>query len=63
MAMAGLDLIPVMDMEMSQVNVLYPQAKATSTVNWHQNGFPFVCVVMLSNMEGTKGDMLYGSLS
>ena len=42
-------------MEISQVNILYPEGKATSTVNWHRGGFPFVCVVMLSNMEGTKG--------
>lgn len=44
-----------MDTEISQVNVLYPEAKATSSVNWHRSSFPFVCVVMLSNMDGTKG--------
>ncbi|KAH8799641.1 hypothetical protein F5884DRAFT_863249 [Xylogone sp. PMI_703] len=52
---AGLRLIPAMDIEISQVNVLYPKKKATSGIDWHRSSFPFVCVMMLSNMEGTKG--------
>lgn len=56
--LAQSDLIPVMDTEISQLNILKPSkdlSKVTSAGTWHRSSFPFTFVLMLSNMDGTEG--------
>jgi len=52
---ANVELISAVDMEIAQVNILHSQEKTPSSMTSSRAGFPFVCVLMLSNMEDTKG--------
>lgn len=66
---AGIDLVPHVDWEIANINVSasYDQSTETeentiddfndrpSTVTWHFDSFPFVCVTMLSDCTGMVG--------
>lgn len=65
---AGVDLIPSIDFEVANINIsvnnestpVCPQKDAPlgdglSSVAWHYDSFPFVCVVMLSDCTGMMG--------
>lgn len=67
--MAGVELVPALDFDIANINIsvgnksvnLTPPKKDTtldeelSSVAWHYDSFPFVCVSMLSNCEGMVG--------
>lgn len=66
---AGVDLVPVMDYEIGTVLVASTpesvlEARRASNksgdaegkvTNWHKDHYPFVCVVMMSDVSGMKG--------
>ena len=66
---AGIDLVPSIDFEIANINIsvnndtktVYkandnePLGDGLSSVAWHYDSFPFVCVVMLSDCEGMVG--------
>jgi hypothetical protein len=68
---AGIDLVPSMDFEIANINISAnedsqavieeksdaadPLGDGLSTVAWHYDSFPFVCVVMLSDCTGMIG--------
>ena len=64
---AGIDLVPALDWDIGNINVaansknenVVLDENATgpevSTVAWHYDSFPFVCVVMLSDCTGMIG--------
>ncbi|OCK75873.1 hypothetical protein K432DRAFT_272815, partial [Lepidopterella palustris CBS 459.81] len=53
---AEIDLEPVMDMEISNVNMFEPgEGEHGVVVKWHKDSYPYVCVVMLSTTMGIKG--------
>ncbi|KAF2181544.1 hypothetical protein K469DRAFT_450358, partial [Zopfia rhizophila CBS 207.26] len=52
---AELDLVPVIKMEISQVNIAEPLENDTMSVEMHKDSYPFVCVVMLSDTTGMEG--------
>ncbi|KAK3191305.1 hypothetical protein K4F52_002515 [Lecanicillium sp. MT-2017a] len=67
---AGIELVPVMDTEISAVNIVVngagaiPRAATTgdkkvedeaSAFAWHYDSYPFVCVTMLSDCTGMVG--------
>lgn len=57
-AIAGIDLVPVMDYEIGHVNISVSDGKsdgAPPVVNWHYDSYPFVCVLMLSDATSMKG--------
>ncbi|KAI1735033.1 hypothetical protein F4680DRAFT_436717 [Xylaria scruposa] len=69
-SVAGTDLIPSMDFEVANINISINNEGATpaptteekgdqldesSTVHWHYDSYPFVCVVMLSDCAGMIG--------
>lgn len=64
-AVAGVDLIPVMDMEISAVNISVSNldgteaekkaASSESAFAWHYDSYPFVCVTMLSDCTDMQG--------
>ncbi|KAI9712007.1 MAG: hypothetical protein M1820_001715 [Bogoriella megaspora] len=65
---AGIDLIPSIDFEIANINISVsngdsvniasrddPLGDGLSSVAWHYDSFPFVCVVMLSDCTGMAG--------
>ncbi|PLB53591.1 hypothetical protein P170DRAFT_451649 [Aspergillus steynii IBT 23096] len=65
---AGLDLVPVFDHDIANINISVggggdqltpprnePLDDDLSSVAWHYDSFPFVCVTMISNCEGMVG--------
>jgi hypothetical protein len=68
---AGMELIPAMDFEVANINISVsdennettnvldnndsPLGDRLSSVAWHYDSFPFVCVVMLSDCTGMVG--------
>ncbi|KAI1748921.1 hypothetical protein F4782DRAFT_337451 [Xylaria castorea] len=69
-SVAGIDLVPSMDFEVANINISINNDNATpapvihdkgdqldafSTVAWHYDSYPFVCVVMLSDCTGMVG--------
>ncbi|GAP93115.1 hypothetical protein SAMD00023353_10700060 [Rosellinia necatrix] len=69
-SVAGIDLVPSFDFEVANINISVNNPDATpapaaedndgpldalSTVAWHYDSFPFVCVVMLSDCTGMVG--------
>lgn len=65
-AVAGVDLVPVMDMEISAINISVnppPVPGANQHVSdedesafaWHYDSYPFVCVTMLSDCTDMQG--------
>ncbi|KAF2011819.1 hypothetical protein BU24DRAFT_485106 [Aaosphaeria arxii CBS 175.79] len=64
-AVAGVDLVPVMDMEISAINISVNPTTVTdaekaasndrSAFAWHYDSYPFVCVTMLSDCTDMQG--------
>ncbi len=64
---AGIDLVPVIDIEIGNINVSVqdPDADLGKVANqsdddipvtkWHNDSYPFVCVVMMSDTTGMVG--------
>ncbi|KAM0283253.1 hypothetical protein ACHAQH_002547 [Verticillium albo-atrum] len=63
---AGIELVPVFDIDVGNVNISFDNQTCSTTVNpasdddipafaWHYDSFPFVCVTMLSDCEGMIG--------
>ena len=62
---AGVDLVPLMDMEIAAVNISVNPPAATeadkaaandeSAFAWHYDSYPFVCVTMLSDCTDMQG--------
>lgn len=61
---AGVDLIPVIDIEIGNINVSVQEpsdSKATvddlpvPVTKWHVDSYPFVCVVMMSDVSNMIG--------
>lgn len=53
---AGIDLVPVMDLEISHVNATVPGTTTSRpTVRWHTDSYPFVVVLSLSKKGYMKG--------
>lgn len=61
--MAGVDLVPVFDYEIANINISINDQNAEpvtfggreSAVAWHYDSFPFVCVTMISECTGMVG--------
>ncbi|KAI0190453.1 hypothetical protein EV127DRAFT_495151 [Xylaria flabelliformis] len=70
-SVAGMDLVPSMDFEVANINISINNNEGNtpspvtedkgdkldefSTVHWHYDSYPFVCVVMLSDCTGMVG--------
>ncbi|RYP74884.1 hypothetical protein DL769_003920 [Monosporascus sp. CRB-8-3] len=63
---AGIDLVPALDWDIGNINIAVNSENRNavadgvaspdvSTVAWHYDSFPFVCVVMLSDCTGMVG--------
>ena len=64
---AGVDLVPVMDIEVGSINISvrdpeHDFGRATDQADddvpitrWHVDSYPFVCVVMMSDASGMVG--------
>lgn len=67
---AGIELVPVMDVEIAHVNLSEEQSQPTTEevqafhdaniddsplVAWHEDSYPFVCVTMLSDCSNMIG--------
>lgn len=64
---AGIDLVPALDWDIGNINIAVNSENKNvvvaddaagpdvSTVAWHYDSFPFVCVVMLSDCDGMIG--------
>jgi hypothetical protein len=56
---AGIDLVPVMDMEISHVNILRSEHRGSIRndypVQWHRDDYPYVCVLTLGNTAHMTG--------
>jgi hypothetical protein len=56
---AGIELVPVMDIEISHVNIL--EGKRGGNIHneyafgWHRDDYPYVCVLMLSDTTHMTG--------
>ncbi len=47
---AGIDLVPVMDIEVSHLNILGSNSLRNGhSVSWHRDDYPYACVLMLSD--------------
>jgi len=47
---AGIDLVPVMDIEISRLDVLSSKGHRNEhSVGWHRDDYPYACVLMLSD--------------
>lgn len=66
--MAGVELVPALDYDIANINISVgdgnvdltekkdkPLEEELSSVAWHFDSFPFVCVTMISNCEGMVG--------
>lgn len=55
---AGIDLVPVMDIEVSHLEILSSNSNEHS-VGWHRDDYPYACVLMLSDTTDiTEGHTL-----
>ena len=60
-AIAGIDLVPACDFEIGHVNISQPasldanSSDSAPIVDWHFDGYPFVCVLMLSDCNNMIG--------
>jgi hypothetical protein len=56
---AGIELVPVMDIEISHVNILESECRGSihneHPVGWHRDDYPYVCVLMLSDTTHMTG--------
>jgi hypothetical protein len=54
---AGIDLVPVMDIEISHVNILESSDGSHNKypVGWHRDDYPYVCVLRLSDTSDMNG--------
>jgi hypothetical protein len=56
---AGIELVPVMDIEISYVNILESEWRGSihneHPVGWHRDDYPYVCVLMLSDTTHMTG--------
>ncbi|KAI1204693.1 uncharacterized protein F4807DRAFT_454516 [Annulohypoxylon truncatum] len=60
---AGIELVPAFDYEVANINISINDESAditadrdkNSSVAWHHDSFPFVCVTMVSDCEGMVG--------
>ncbi|OCK75891.1 hypothetical protein K432DRAFT_361331, partial [Lepidopterella palustris CBS 459.81] len=53
---AEIDLVPVVDYEVSHVSIIKPSGEEhNAAVQLHKDSYPYVCGVILSDMEGIKG--------
>ncbi|KAE8152974.1 hypothetical protein BDV25DRAFT_150229 [Aspergillus avenaceus] len=65
---AGVDLVPALDFDIANINISVGNGSVdlstrsgeapeqeVSSVAWHYDSFPFVCVTMISNCEGMIG--------
>ena len=51
----GLDLVPVMDIEISHVNILPSGDSDHHPVQWHLDDYPYACILMLSDTTHMTG--------
>ncbi|KAG0134832.1 hypothetical protein HOY82DRAFT_480787, partial [Tuber indicum] len=57
---AGIELVPNIDYEVGHINTSAKSADnadlpVTPVVNWHENSYPFVCVLTLGDTSEMKG--------
>jgi hypothetical protein len=56
---AGIELVPVMDIEISHVNILDGKRSGNIhneyAVGWHRDDYPYVCVLILSDTTHMTG--------
>lgn len=51
----GLDLVPVMNIEISHVNVLPSGTGDHHPIQWHRDDYPYACILMLSETNYMAG--------
>jgi len=56
---AGIKLVPVMDIEISHINILESEYRGNIhneyPVRWHRDNYSYICALILSNMTHITG--------